>query len=98
MPRITKENPITNYVSRAELNRITAGIKRSTEARYRFKSPEVMGREDIQCVYGLHIFTQNTFGTTDARIILPDGTVVSKAVAKVLTLSDGSEIFEVHIS
>jgi hypothetical protein len=32
MPRITKDNPITNYVSRAELNRIREAGARSVAA------------------------------------------------------------------
>jgi hypothetical protein len=55
-------------------------------------------REEIQSVYGLKTFVENVFGTSgEVRIVLPDGTVASKAATKVLTLTDGSEIFEVHL-
>jgi hypothetical protein len=55
-------------------------------------------REDIQSVYGLKTFVENVFGASgDVRIVLPNGTVASKAATKVLTLTDGSEVFEVHL-
>ena len=33
MPRVTKDNPITNYVGREELNRIQNSIERSVNKR-----------------------------------------------------------------
>lgn len=55
-------------------------------------------KEDIQSVYGLKTFVENVFGTSSqVRIVLPDGTVASEAITRVLTLTDGSEVFEVHL-
>lgn len=58
---------------------------------------DTLEKQDVQNTDGLAIFVRNVFGTGEVRIVLPDGTVVSKAVARVLTLTDGSEIFEVVV-
>ena len=51
MPRITKDNPITNYVSRAELNRIRAGIETSARKKTVTVSESTL-RELIQWAIG----------------------------------------------
>lgn len=61
------------------------------------KAKDVMDARDIESVAGLRQFCRDAFGTADVRIVLPDGTVASKAIASILTLSDGSEVFEMHI-
>ena len=57
----------------------------------------MMEKQDVQSVGGLATFVRDVLGTTEVRMVLPDGTTVSKAVVKVLTLTDGSEVFEVHL-
>lgn len=60
---------------------------------------ETIAKQDVQSPYGLQYFCQDAIGTSSViRMVLPDGTIVSKAVIKVLTLSDASEVFEVHLS
>lgn len=62
------------------------------------KVVQTITTEDIQSPYGLQYFCQDAIGTSsEIRIVLPDGTVVSRATIKVLTLTDGSEVFEVHV-
>lgn len=53
--------------------------------------------EDVQSVAGLLSFVRDALGTGNVRIVLPDGTVVSKAIARIQVLTDGSEIFEVKV-
>jgi len=62
------------------------------------KSTHVMGSEDVDNVYSLATHSKNIFGTSDVRILLPDGTTVSKAIFRVITLTDNSEIFEVVLT
>lgn len=59
---------------------------------------EVLEKIDVDNAYSLATNAQNVFGTQDVRIVLPSGIVVSKAKYVLATLSDGSEIFEVHVS
>ena len=51
MPRITKDNPITNYVSRAELNRIQNSIEKSVNKKSITVSENTL-RELIQWAIG----------------------------------------------
>lgn len=47
MPRITKENPITNYVNQCELNRIQNGIRNDGERGVK------LGRRAMKKTYAL---------------------------------------------
>ncbi len=51
MPRITKDNPITNYVSREELARIRGSIERSVNKRSITVSEDTL-KELMQWVIG----------------------------------------------
>jgi hypothetical protein len=58
----------------------------------------VMAKEEVDSVYSLATHADNIFGTKDVRMVLVDGTTISKATYRVLTLTDGSEVFEVVLS
>jgi hypothetical protein len=50
MPRITKENPITNYVSREELNRIQRNINSAVTAQENQKLARIQIMDALQTV------------------------------------------------
>jgi len=55
-------------------------------------------KQDIQTVSGLNTFVRDVFGTAEVRMVLKDGTTISRAETRLLTLTDGSEVFEVVLS
>jgi hypothetical protein len=56
-------------------------------------------KQDVESPYGLHRFCVDSLGTSsEVRMVLPDGTRVSKAEMRLVRLTDGSEVYEVAVS
>jgi hypothetical protein len=61
-------------------------------------APYIMGSDECDSISTLFVTARRTFGSTDVRLVDANGNTFSKVTYRVLTLTDGSEVFEAVLS